>query len=462
MNLSRRQVLAGMAGLGVVGAGAWLGGRAWFKGGTGRVHDYELIAAPRDIELRPGQPTPAWCYGGQAPGTELRARQGDWLRVRLHNRLPEPTTIHWHGIRVPLEMDGVPYVSQLPVLPGESFEYLFQLPDAGSFWYHPHTASGEQLGRGLVGSLIVDEREPTGFRHERTLNLKSWHVDEQGAFTAFSVPREAARGGTPGVLSTVNGTHAPTVDLPAGEVVRLRLVNLDNTLTYRLQLPGAEARIYALDGNPVAPRPLGREYWLGPGMRLDLALKVPVAGQELTLRNGPLKLASLRAVPAAEQPGLPGIAGAWPPALPANPIPEPDLQRAELLRFNFEWAGALSVNTGQGAAPRFWQINGQAWDINDKSCAERPIATLQRGRSYIFELRNLSQYQHPIHLHGMTFKVLSSDRQNIEPWYTDTYLLGRNETARIALVADNPGVWMFHCHVIDHMETGLMAAIEVR
>ena len=142
-------------------------------------------------------------------------------------------------------------------------------------------ASGEQLGRGLVGALIVEEREPSGFRHEQTLNLKSWHIDEQGAFTTFSVPREAARGGTPGRLSTVNGVHAPTVDLPAGQVVRLRLLNLDNTLTYRLNLPGAQARIYALDGNPVTPRPLGKEYWLGPGMRIDLGLRVPAADTQL-------------------------------------------------------------------------------------------------------------------------------------------------------------------------------------
>lgn len=456
MKLSRRRVLVGMAGLGVIGTGA-IAGRAWLNGGFARSHDFELTAAPQDIELVPGHATLAWCYGAGAPGTELRARQGDWLRVRFHNRLPEPTTIHWHGIRVPLEMDGVPYVSQLPILPGESFEYRFQVPDAGTFWYHPHTASAEQLGRGLVGALIVEEREPSDFRHERTLSLKSWHVDDQGAFTAFSVLREAARGGTPGVLSTVNGRHAPTLDLPAGQIVRLRVINLDNTLTYRLNLPGGEARIYALDGNPVVPRPLGEEYWLGPGMRVDLALKVPAAGQQLSLRNGPLRLATLRAVASDD-----AVAQAWPRPLPANPIAEPDLAGAELLRFNFEWAGALTVNAAQGAAPQFWQINGQAWDINDKSCAERPIASLEHGRSYIFELRNLSQYQHPIHLHGMTFKVLSSDRQKIEPWYTDTYLLGRNETARIALVADNSGVWMFHCHVIDHMETGLMAAIEVR
>ena len=455
MLFSRRQVLVGLAGLGVVGLGA--GGVRYWLGRPENVatHDYELIAAPLDIELVPGHRTPAWAYGGQAPGVELRCRQGERLRVRFINKLDVPTTIHWHGIRLPLEMDGVPYVSQAPVLPGEYFDYSFITPDAGSFWYHPHVASGEQLGRGLVGALIVEEREPTGFIHDHVLNLKSWHIDGQGVFTDFSVPREAARGGTPGRLSTVNGVHAPTLDLPAGQVVRLRLINLDNTLTYRLNLPGADARIYALDGNPVEPRPLGKEYWLGPGMRIELGLKVPVAGTELALRNGPLRLATLRAQPNAEG------AGEWPPALPANPVAEPDLANAQTINFNFEWAGAVSTGLAQGAAHSFWQINGQAWDINDKTCADRPIARLQLGQSYIFELRNLSQYQHPIHLHGMTFKVLASDRKSIIPYFTDTYLLGKNERARVALVADNPGVWMFHCHVIDHMETGLMASIEV-
>lgn len=455
MSFTRRQILAGLAGVSVLGLGAG-GARYWLgRPEEARTHDYELIAAPLDVELVPGHRTSVWAYGGQAPGLELRARQGDWLRVRFVNRLPEPSTIHWHGIRLPLEMDGVPYVSQLPVLPGEYFDYRFRLPDAGSFWYHPHTASGEQLGRGLVGPLIVEEREPSGFRHERTLSLKSWHVDGQGVFGEFSVPREAARGGTPGRLTTVNGEAAPTLVLPAGQIVRLRILNLDNTLTYRLNLPDAEARIYALDGNPVAPRPLGKEYWLGPGMRIELGLRVPAAGVELPLRNGPLRLATLKSVDGGEAPGD------WPAALPANPVPEPDLAVAESLRFNFEWAGALSTNMEQGGAFKFWQINGQAWDINDKSCAERPIATLQQGRSYIFELRNVSQYQHPIHLHGMTFKVLDSNRRKITPYLTDTYLLGRNETARVALVADNPGLWMFHCHVVDHMETGLMAAIKV-
>nr|MBF0684239.1 multicopper oxidase domain-containing protein [Pseudomonas sp.] len=180
MAYTRRQILAGLAGVGLAGAGVsgvryWLGRPSMVTS-----HDYELIAAPLDVELVAGRSTPAWAYGGQAPGVELRARQGDRLRVRFINRLEVPTTIHWHGIRLPLAMDGVPYVSQLPVLPGEYFDYNFLVPDAGSFWYHPHTASAEQLGRGLVGPLIVEEREPSGFAHERTLSLKSWHIDDEG------------------------------------------------------------------------------------------------------------------------------------------------------------------------------------------------------------------------------------------------------------------------------------------
>lgn len=452
MGITRRQWLAGALG---IGAFSLVGGLVYRQiKGDAQEWVYELTAKETDIDLRTGQVTPAMTYNGQAPGPMLRARQGDWLRVRFHNQLSEPTTIHWHGIRLPLEMDGVPYVSQLPVQPGESFEYAFQVPDAGSFWYHPHVSSPEQLGRGLVGPIIVEERQPTGFSEDIALSLKNWRLEDDGLLAEpMLVPREAARAGTMGAYSTVNGQHQPTVEAVAGEIVRLRVLNLDSNLTYRLSLPNGDAQIYALDGNPIQPRPF-KEWQLGPGMRIELGVKMPSEGQELQLRNGPLLLARLRSR------GGQAKTTQWPAAIPANPIAIPDLQHAERLRFNFEWAGLVSRGLERGSHT-FWQINGQAWDINDVTCAERPIATLDFGKSYIFELRNLSQYHHPIHLHGMTFCVLSSNRRKIDPWFTDTYLLGRNESAQIAFVADNPGVWMFHCHVVDHMDTGLMAAIEV-
>ena len=456
MSFTRRQLLAGVGGLIALGTVAgsaryWLGRR---EDQAGR--RYELIAAPLDLELVGGQVTTAWAFGGSAPGTELRVRQGEWLQVRFINQLPVSTTIHWHGIRLPLEMDGVPYVSQLPVLPGEYFDYRFRVPDAGSFWYHPHLSSAEQLGRGLVGALIVEEREPSGFQHEATLSLKTWHVDNEGQFLPFSIVREAARNGTLGRLPTLNGVARPTLDLPAGHIVRLRLLNLDNTATYRLNFRGeAPMRLYALDGNPIEPRAFGKEYWLGPGMRACVAVRMPPPGQEIAVRDGPVRLGTLRSTATT------AVAAPWPPALPPNPVAEPDLATAQKLLFNIEWVGSVTTGSDNGRPPSLWQINGQAWDITDKTCADRPIARLALGKSYIFELKNMTQYQHPIHLHGMTFKVIASDRHAVVPYFTDTYLLGKNERAQVALVADNPGVWMFHCHVVDHMETGLMAAIEV-
>ncbi|TWI55469.1 FtsP/CotA-like multicopper oxidase with cupredoxin domain [Pseudomonas duriflava] len=455
MSFTRRQVLGGLASLAVVGVGA--GGARWWLGRPviAAEHDYELIAAPLDIELIPGHVTPALTYNGRFPGQEIRVRQGEWLRVRFTNHLGQPTTIHWHGIRLPIAMDGVPFISQAPVLPGESFVYQFKTPDAGSYWYHPHVASSEQLGRGLEGPLIVEEREPTGFAHEMTLCLKNWHVDKDGAFTAFSIPREAARVGTLGRLTTVNGQHAPVIELAAGAIVRLRILNVDNTATYRLNLPGVEARIYALDGHPVEPRPFEEEYLLGPGMRIDLAYKVPPAGTTVSLRNGPLRLATLGSVDQGTH------TTEWPRPLPANPVSEPDLATAETLAFRFEWVATLAGDPGNCGKAMYWQINGQAGGEHKEGVEHPPLAKLTLGKSYIFEFRNMAQYLHPVHLHGLTFKVLSSDRHRIIPYFTDTYLLGKNETARVALVADNPGKWMLHCHVIDHMETGLMGTIEV-
>lgn len=455
MSFTRRQVLGGLTGLAVVGVGA--GGARWWLGRpqVAKAYDYELIAAPLDVELVPGHVTPALAYGGQFPGKEIRARQGEWLRVRFTNHLDQPTTIHWHGIRLPIEMDGVPYISQAPVLPGESFVYQFKTPDAGTYWYHPHVASSEQLGRGLEGPLIVEEREPTGFAHDMTLCLKNWHVDDQGAFTAFSIPREAARVGTLGRLTTVNGKHVPTIDLPAGAVVRLRILNVDNTATYRLNLTDVEARIYALDGHPIEPRAFGDEYLLGPGMRIDLAYRVPAAGTEVSLRNGPLRLATLGSTDQGAQPGE------WPRPLPPNPVSEPDLERAETVSFRFEWVATLASDPAYCGKAMYWQINGQAGGEHKEGDPHPALAKLKLGQSYILEFRNMAQYFHPVHLHGLTFKVLSSDRHPVTPYYTDTYLLGKNETARVALVADNPGQWMLHCHVIDHMETGLMGTIEV-
>ncbi len=351
-------------------------------------------------------------------------------------------------------MDGVPYLTQPPVQAGESFVYDFVVPDAGTFWYHPHINSLEQLGKGMVGLLIVEEKQAPGFDADLPLILKKWHLDEAGQFLKLSTPRKAARMGTPGTWQTVNSEHDPVLEIPAGGAVRLRLANLDNTVSYDLWIDHAEVQHLAYDGMPLqTPRPQ-QTYPLGPGMRLDAGLIAPTdVGVELPIyrRRGMRqeRLCTLRTV-ASELSPRQGIA-----PLPANPISLPQLDQAETLNFTFDWSGAVAP-MGRSGQPSFWAINKKPWPGIAEGDTPEPLARLKLGKSYIFTLVNTSQYSHPIHLHGVVFSVLDSNKRDIKPYQADTVILGKYETIRIAFVADNPGRWMYHCHLIEHMKTGLM------
>jgi FtsP/CotA-like multicopper oxidase with cupredoxin domain len=422
--------------------------------------EYTLAAAERPISLVPGTATPALSYGDGFPGPALRVRQGERLRVRLVNRLDLPTTIHWHGLRLPNAMDGVPYLTQRPVAPGEAFVYDFTPPDAGTFWYHPHYASLEQLGRGLAGALIVEEREPPPFDADLLFVIKDWNLDEGGQFNAPTSSRAAARAGTFGSLHTINGVREPIYNVPAGGLCRLRLLNVDVTRIFKILLEGAEGSVIALDGHPLAdPQPLGLMS-LGPGMRADLALRAPAAvGTEVRLVNAsasaPWTMARLRATPPVRP--LAGKA----PRLNLNPIPEPDLAGAEVLRLSFS-AGLGSGRIVCGSAaplPILWSINRQVW--SDTPVLPPPLAVLRRGRSYVLELHNATPHPHPIHLHGFAFKLLQSSAREIAPHFADTALLSPKERLRVAFVADNPGDWMLHCHVIEHQATGMTGYLQV-
>lgn len=220
-------------------------------------YDYVLIAEEAPFEILPGTTTPGMSFNGGFPAPVLRARQGKRIRINFINRLKEPTTIHWHGIRIDIAMDGVPFLTQPPIKPGENFVYDFICPDAGTFWYHPHVNSLEQLSRGLVGTLIVEEESPLPFDADIILQLKDWHMNKDGSFKPFSSPRQAARMGTLGNVKTVNGettkgTISPVVEIPAGGAIRARLVNLDNTRVYNITLKDYPCQVLAHDGNAIA------------------------------------------------------------------------------------------------------------------------------------------------------------------------------------------------------------------
>lgn len=469
----------------MIGAGAVIAGvtAVAFRGSAS--DERSIIAAPRSFRLRgdAAAATESWGYGDAFPPPTLRVALGARLRVRLVNRLPEHTSIHWHGVRVPNAMDGVPYVTQHPVPPGESLLYDFQPPDAGTFWYHPHCNSIEQMGRGLMGVLVVENPADPPVDADIVCLYRDWHLDDGGRLTSFSTDRGAGRAGTMGGVHTVNGAASPVIDLPAGGHVRLRLLNLDNARIITVAMPEQKAWIIAIDGNPVDPIVLD-EWQMGPAMRLDLALQAPDRpGATFALMNNfaaePWAMATFRAAsPVLIRAPL------EPTPLPSSPIPRPDLRNAETLRLSLSAASALAIDPrdlppglsdlqsalgGDVAIADllcrsqriFWAINGRPWPGQWGSHVPPPLATLARGRSYLFELVNGTSHPHPIHLHGHTFLVTQSNKREIDPYFTDTVLLRAKERVKIAFVADNPGDWMLHCHIIEHQDTGMMGYVRV-
>jgi Putative multicopper oxidases len=418
---------------------------------------YALEATPTEgmVSLSPDAPPPV-----------LRLRRGEPFVAEVTNTLDAYTAMHWHGLRVPNVMDGVPYLTQVPMGQGDSYVYDFTPQDAGTFWYHPHCNTMEQMARGLTGLLIVEEDRDPGFDLDLPVNLRDWRLGEDSQFVDLFTARGAARNGTFGTLMTANWVHEPVYDVPAGGLVRLRLAATDTTRVYRLQLPGAEGRVIALDGHPVidpvlwpsAEAPLV----LGCGQRVDLALRVPgQEGAELAVLNeqpgGPRVLLRLRSVGADVGRDLVELA-----PLPPNPLSEPDLAHAEVLDFVFGWSpGGEPSNDGfcGTLGYTFWSINRVAWPGDASGTG--PLAELRLGRTYILRLRNESPNAHPIHLHGMVFKPLRSNRREVSGNWVDTAVLLEEETMEVVLVADNPGDWAFHCHVIEHQKTGLTAYLRV-
>ena len=444
--------------------------------GPQRVVTIDLAAAERPLALPcfGGATLPTWTLSESdwLPVVDLMI--GERLDVRFENRLPregEHTSLHWHGIRLPNDQDGVPYLTQEPVLPGEQFNYSFVPPDTGSFFFHPHCNTAEQLGRGLAGLLIVkgDETEP--YDADMPIVFRDWRTNDAGdSFLPFLTPEGAGKAGSFGTIRSTNGQINPEIELPAGGDCRLRLYNLDNTRVMEIGIEDAEAAIVAIDGIALVPFPL-KSWRLGPAMRADVVLRAPADGKTVRLVDyfapEPVPLVRLtgrgedtRTIPFDPAP------------LRAGRIAAPDLQNAERMTLAFSataTAEAIAEAESQGflldslcaASGAFWAINKQVWPVGDHSRIPPPLATLRLGQTYRFELQNLTPHQHPIHIHGHSFKVLGSSRRDLPIHHADTVLLQPKERVDVAFVADNPGDWMLHCHIIEHQETGMMGYFRI-
>jgi FtsP/CotA-like multicopper oxidase with cupredoxin domain len=406
--------------------------------------------------------TTVWAYNGAVPGPELRFKQGERLRIDVENALDIETTVHWHGIRLPHAMDGVPHLTQPPIAKGGRFTYEFGLPDAGTYWYHPHWQSFEQVGRGLYGALVIEEPDPPRVDRDLVWVLSDWRLDRQAAIVEdFGNFMDASHAGRIGNTVTVNGAIRESFAVRAGERIRLRLINTANARIFALGFEGHQPAVIALDGHPVEPY-RSEKVVLGPGMRADLILDCTAApGSRHRVIDDFYQRRAYRLLDLAysnETPIRKSVADM--PRLAPNPVAEPDLARAERHRVRFE--GGM-----MGRMPMMRERRGMAWTINGKSVAgeahhHEPILSLARGRSYVLELVNDTAWHHPIHLHGHTFRIVARDgKPHPRREWSDTVLLDPESRADVAFVADNPGDWMFHCHILEHQASGMMALVRV-
>lgn len=396
---------------------------------AGDAVQYELVA---DRDQNEGW---RFSYNGTNPGPTLQANVGDRVVVDFTNRLGEPSTIHWHGMHVPFDMDGVAWMRD-PVADGELYRYEFTATEAGTFWYHPHFNTNAQVEGGLYGAFVVhDPAEP--------------EVDDDIVlFIDADEPLSAHSEHGHGSVSQrwrVNGVVRPTLSFEAGAIVRARVVNVASSGYLALSWPEMEQ--IGSDQGLLPQLETPERVILSPSDRAEFVWRLGDEGftvitDSYSLNGGdtalePIELFDIEVTGDAGRPAMP----AW-PFVPADPSPDPPY--ADIV-----YVLAGSDRTGD------WRINGERF----------PDVTIEEGElgsTIIVEVRNLSPTEHPFHLHGMAFEVLSINGEAPEfRTVEDSINIGIREVVRLRVEATNPGDWMVHCHILPHAEDGMMTVLRV-
>jgi FtsP/CotA-like multicopper oxidase with cupredoxin domain len=397
----------------------------------------------------PSVKTAVWGFNGEVPGPLLRFKKGEEVKVRLVNKLDQPTSLNWHGVRIVNAMDGVGGLTQEPVPPGGSFDYRFTPPDSGLFWYHPQVLpfAREQQGRGLCGLMIVDEPEPPQADRDMVVVLDDWQLDEKGQIAGFDPG--AAR---IGALVTVNARAIPIDEtLPPSSRLRLRIVSAADTRLMVISFNGVTPLILAVDGQPCeAFEPARQTIPLAPGARFDVMLDLPAdAGVEanLTLRgdNEPDRVFLAFKTEGDKRAPLPPIA-----SLAQNPLlpREIKLQAARKVDILIE---ALSSPGPASDPPLYWKLNGAA----SSEFAQAPLFTVKRGTPVTLGFINHTTAVQQMRVHGHVMRLLHDLDDGWEPYWRDAVLVPEGKTKHAAFVADNPGKWAIECSLAGRQATGM-------
>jgi FtsP/CotA-like multicopper oxidase with cupredoxin domain len=388
---------------------------------------FTLTAKTAKVRLTSGYVVDALTFNGRAPGPELRVHQGDLVQVTLRNEnIRRGVSIHWHGVDVPNAEDGVAGVTQNAVLPGETHVYRFRAQQVGTFWYHSHQTASDEVQRGLFGVLVI---QPAHSLAVPTLDLALAAHDFDG-------------------IETLNGSdRLERRKVEPGTSVRLRLINSDST-PQTFTVAGTLFRVAAIDGADLH----------GPTPLRDAALRLAAGGRydvAFTMPSSPVKLAvaDTRAALALSPDGHGDIAAAK-PAKEFDPLTYGTPATPVAVSLHFDRHFTLKI----GRKPGFFNGRpGFQWTINGGIYPDVPVFVVKRGDLVRVTIVNKTSAVHPMHLHGHHVLVLSRNgvRSSGSPWWSDTLDVDPGDRYEVAFRADNPGLWMDHCHNLSHAAKGL-------
>jgi FtsP/CotA-like multicopper oxidase with cupredoxin domain len=464
----------------------------------GKVREFRLTAQEARADL--GGPTVrTWLYGDRLPGEPIRVTSGEVVRARMVNRLPQETTVHWHGLALRNDADGVPGITQSPIASGAEHVYEFTASHPGTYWFHPH--HGTQLDRGLYAPLIVeDPAEPLAYDEEWVVVLDDWmdgvtgtpddvlaeltsmagmmsgdggqgghggHGDHAGHGGGGAAPSPTAQARWPHMMmnaeSDLLGGDAGDVYYPhylingrvpaapetftakPGQKVRIRLINAGGDTAFRVALGGHTLTVTHADGFPVEPAEVDA-LLIGMGERYDVLV---------TLKDGAFPLVALaegkralaRAVVRTGKRATAPQADARPAELDGRLATYDALKPAAAVRLAPKQADRTVNLQLTGSMDRYdWAINGRKFD-------PKVIEPVRAGERVRLSFVNRTLMWHPMHLHGHTFAVAGSGIRK------DTAIVLPGKTLNVDLDADNPGLWMIHCHNVYHAEAGMMSLL---
>lgn len=400
---------------------------------------FELVAQKGEVRLASGARIDAWTYGGEI-ARELRVRHGDMVEVKLINKdIDKGVSIHWHGYNVPNAMDGVPGMTQNVVKPGQSFTYKFRAAQEGSYWFHSHQQASEQVAKGLFGSLIVEPRHDVeAYDEDFTLINHRWETD-QGYVKAFG-----------------NHDGEQFKQVKPGSRVKLRIINTHKQ-SQKYLLQGVDFQVESIDGVRIQDPELLSDRTalrLGAGGRYDVVFTMPDHPVRLKLGD-------------ARNDKAPSILF-YSDAPPAHPEFESESESVLFDPSDYGKPAANEVTSATTFDREFSMILGNKlgfyngkfhflWTINGEVHPHVPTLIVKEGEIVKTTFVNKSLAEHPMHLHGHHMTVLKKNGKKVKtPWVTDTLNVLPGETYEIAFIANNPGMWMDHCHNLDHAATGMI------